>query len=64
MKHTPLQIPRQEILNKSKPEVNISQLARDIGISQPYLSLILHGKRQLNSSNKFHQKISKKLQTV
>lgn len=63
-KMKPLQIPSQKIYRITTPKATITSIAKKLGISQPYLSMILSGQRELNPGNPFHQKIYNTLITL
>lgn len=58
-----LEIPRKTV-ETLLPKKTISKVAIELGISQPYLSLIISGKRKLNPRNNKHVEIFKRLQKI
>lgn len=60
-KKKPLQIPSQKIYRATTPKATMTSIAKSLGISQSYLSLLINGQRQLNPNNPFHRSIYNKL---
>lgn len=58
---TPLKIPSQKIYRITTPKITITSIAKSLGISQSYLSLLINGQRHLNPNNPFHRSIHNKL---